>query len=239
MRRPRGRETKIFSADEVVEVVRVLLVEDDRMIGAAVVEALKDAAYAIDWVQDGELAIEAIRSETYEIVLLDLGLPIVDGLDVLKEIRSSSRLPVIILSARDALTERIRGLDLGADDYIVKPFEVGELLARMRAVMRREGSGASPILGNGRLQLDPATREASYFGESAVLSAREFALLQALLARPGTILSRSELERHIYGWSEEVESNAVEFLIHAVRKKLGATAIRNVRGVGWMVDRPS
>jgi two-component system OmpR family response regulator len=232
-------ECESSSADEVVESMRVLLVEDDRMIGAAVVEALKDAAYATDWVQDGEVAMEAIRGETYEIALLDLGLPLVDGLDVLKKIRASSRIPVIILTARDALTDRIRGLDLGADDYLVKPFEVGELLARMRAVMRREGSGASPILSNGKLQLDPATREASYFGEKAVLSAREFALLQALLTRPGTILSRSELERHIYGWSEEVESNAVEFLIHAVRKKLGAMAIRNVRSVGWMVDRPS
>lgn len=219
--------------------MRILLVEDDRMIGAAVAEALKDAAYAVDWVQDGELAVEAIRSETYEIALLDLGLPLVDGLDVLKQIRAGSRVPVIIITARDALDDRIQGLDLGADDYLVKPFEVGELLARMRAVMRREGSGASPILSNGKLRLDPATREASYLGEKMVLSAREFALLQALLAHPGTILSRSELERHIYGWSEEVESNAVEFLIHSVRKKLGAMAIRNVRGVGWMVDRPS
>lgn len=209
------------------------------MIGAAVVEALKDAAYAVDWIQDGEFAMEAINSETYEIVLLDLGLPLVDGLDVLKNLRAGSRLPVIILTARDALTDRIRGLDLGADDYLVKPFDVGELLARMRAVMRREGSGASPILSNGKIHLNPATREASYLGGKAVLSAREFALLQALLARPGVILSRSELERHIYGWSEEVESNAVEFLIHAVRKKLGAMAIRNVRGVGWMVDRSS
>lgn len=209
------------------------------MIGAAVVEALKDAAYAVDWIQDGELAMEAINSETYEIVLLDLGLPLVDGLDVLKNLRAGSRLPVIILTARDALTDRIGGLDLGADDYLVKPFDVGELLARMRAVMRREGSGASPILSNGKIHLNPATREASYLGGKAVLSAREFALLQALLARTGIILSRSELERHIYGWSEEVESNAVEFLIHAVRKKLGAMAIRNVRGVGWMVDRSS
>lgn len=205
------------------------------MIGAAVVEALKDAAYAVDWIQDGELAMEAINSETYEIVLLDLGLPLVDGLDVLKNLRAGSRLPVIILTARDALTDRIGGLDLGADDYLVKPFDVGELLARMRAVMRREGSGASPILSNGKIHLNPATREASYLGGKAVLSAREF----ALLARTGIILSRSELERHIYGWSEEVESNAVEFLIHAVRKKLGAMAIRNVRGVGWMVDRSS
>ncbi|MDH2386217.1 response regulator transcription factor [Bradyrhizobium sp. CER78] len=218
--------------------MRVLLVEDDRMIGAAVVEALRDAAYAVDWVRDGDLAIEASRSETYDIALLDLGLPLTDGLDVLKAIRATSmRLPVIILTARDALNDRIQGLDLGADDYLVKPFEIAELLARMRAVLRREGSGAPPVLTNGELHLDPATREADFCGEKAVLSAREFALLQALLNRPGTILSRAELERQIYGWSEEVESNAVEFLIHAVRRKLGAGAIRNVRGVGWMVDR--
>jgi two-component system OmpR family response regulator len=218
--------------------MRVLLVEDDKMIGAAISEALKDAAYAIDWVKDGDLAGEAIHSETYDIALLDLGLPDVDGLEVLKRIRSQKkRLPVIILTARDALGDRIDGLDLGADDYLVKPFEIGELLARMRAVLRREGSGSQPVLSNGKLELNPATREACYLGEEAVLSAREFALLQALLTRPGAILSRSELERHIYGWSEEVESNAVEFLIHAVRKKLGAKSIRNVRGVGWMVDR--
>jgi two-component system OmpR family response regulator len=218
--------------------MRVLLVEDDKMIGAAISEALKDAAYAIDWVKDGDLAGEAIHSETYDIALLDLGLPDVDGLEVLKRIRSEKkRLPVIILTARDALGDRIDGLDLGADDYLVKPFEIGELLARMRAVLRREGSGSQPVLSNGKLELNPATREASYLGEAAILSAREFALLQALLTRPGAILSRSELERHIYGWSEEVESNAVEFLIHAVRKKLGAKSIRNVRGVGWMVDR--
>lgn len=220
------------------QAMRVLLVEDDRMIGAAVVEAVRDAAYAVDWVRDGDLAVEASRSETYDIALLDLGLPLTDGLHVLKAIRAASmRLPVIILTARDALDDRIRGLDLGADDYLVKPFEIAELLARMRAVLRREGSGSAPVLTNGELQLDPATREAAFGGEKAVLSAREFALLQALLNRPGTILSRAELERQIYGWSEEVESNAVEFLIHAVRRKLGASAIRNVRGVGWMVDR--
>jgi len=220
------------------QAMRVLVVEDDRMIGAAVVEALRDAAYAVDWVRNGDLAIEASRSETYDIALLDLGLPLTDGLDVLKAIRErASRLPVIILTARDALNDRIRGLDLGADDYLVKPFEIAELLARMRAVLRREGSGAPPVLTNGELHLDPATREATFCEEKAVLSAREFALLQALLARPGTILSRAELERQIYGWREEVESNAVEFLIHAVRRKLGAAAIRNVRGVGWMVDR--
>jgi two-component system OmpR family response regulator len=146
---------------------------------------------------------------------------------------------VIIVTARDGVDDRIDGLDLGADDYLVKPFEIRELLARMRAVLRREGSGSLALLTNGKLSLDPATREASLLGQKSSLTAREFALLQALLARPGTILSRSELERQIYGWNEEVESNAIEFLIHMIRKKLGATAIRNVRGVGWMVDRPS
>jgi two-component system OmpR family response regulator len=220
--------------------MRILLIEDDRMIGTAVQQALKDAAYAVDWVTDGETAIHAAESEAYELALLDLGLPKLDGRDVLRRLRAfGRRLPVIIVTARDDVDDRIEGLDLGADDYLIKPFEIRELLARMRAVLRREGSGSSPLLGNGKLNLDPATREASFAGERAVLTAREFALLQALLARPGAILSRSELERQVYGWNEEVESNAIEFLIHTIRKKLGATAIRNVRGVGWMVDRQS
>jgi two-component system OmpR family response regulator len=220
--------------------MRVLLIEDDRMIGAAVVQALKDAAYAVDWVTDGGTAMHVAENEAYELALLDLGLPIADGREVLRQLRAlGRRLPVIIVTARDGVDDRIDGLDLGADDYLVKPFEIRELLARMRAVLRREGSGSLALLTNGRLSLDPATREASLLGQKSSLTAREFALLQALLARPGTILSRSELERQIYGWNEEVESNAIEFLIHMIRKKLGATAIRNVRGVGWMVDRPS
>jgi two-component system, OmpR family, response regulator len=220
--------------------MRVLLIEDDSMIGAAVVQALKDAAYAVDWVTDGETAIHAAESEIYELALLDLGLPKVDGREVLRRLRGPGRrLPVIIITARDGVEDRVDGLDLGADDYLTKPFEIRELLARMRAVLRREGGGSSPVLGNGKLNLDPATREASFLGESALLTAREFSLMQALLARPGAILSRSELEGRIYGWNEEVESNAIEFLIHTIRKKLGAAAIRNVRGVGWMVDRPS
>jgi len=218
--------------------MRVLLVEDDRMIGAAVAQALRDAAYAVDWVTDGEGAIEAARHETYDLALLDLGLPPPDGVDVLREFRRGDRrLPVIIVTARDAIDDRIHGLDLGADDYLVKPFEIRELLARMRAVLRRQGSGGSAILSNGGISLNPSTREVAQGGESWRLKAREFALLQALMLRPGAILSRGDLERHIYGWNEEVESNAVEFLIHAIRKKLGASAIRNVRGVGWMVDR--
>jgi two-component system OmpR family response regulator len=210
------------------------------MIGAAVEQALKDAAYAVDWVTDGETAIDVAGNEAYELALLDLGLPKADGRDVLRRIRAlDRRLPVIIVTARDGVDDRIEGLDLGADDYLIKPFEIRELLARMRAVLRREGSGSSPLLSNGELSLDPATREASFLGQTSRLTAREFALLQALLVRPGTILSRSDLERQIYGWNEEVESNSVEFLIHTIRRKLGATSIRNVRGVGWMVDRAS
>lgn len=210
------------------------------MVGAAVEQALKDAAYAVDWVRDGETALVAVASESYEVLLLDLGLPNMDGCSVLRRLRANGcKCPVIIVTARDGVDDRVDGLDLGADDYLVKPFEIRELLARMRAVLRREGSGASALLGNGNLSLDPATREASLCGQTAILTAREFALLQALLARPGTILSRSELERQLYGWNEEVESNAVEFLIHTIRRKLGAQAIRNVRGMGWMVDRAS
>jgi two-component system OmpR family response regulator len=220
--------------------VRVLLVEDDHMIGAAVTQALKDAAYAVDWVMDSETAMTATEAELYDLVVLDLGLPGPDGLEVLRRFRTSrGRLPVIIVTARDGIDERIEGLDLGADDYLVKPFEVRELLARMRAILRRQGSGSSPILSNGTISLDPATHEASHDGNTCRLTAREFALLRVLLSRPGTILSRNDLERHIYGWKEEVESNAVEFLIHAIRRKIGTAAIRNVRGVGWMVDRAS
>ena len=218
--------------------MRVLLVEDDRMIGEAVLQSLNDAAYAVDWVRDGQTALTAIGGQAYGVVLLDLGLPKKDGLEVLRLIRAKGILaPVVIISARDALEDRVRGLDRGADDYILKPFEMQELLARMRAVVRRQGGVAGPLLGGSALSLDPVTREASVNGKPTRLSGREFSLLQALMVRPGAILSRSELEDRIYGWNEEVESNAVEFLIHALRKKLGSTAIKNVRGVGWMISR--
>lgn len=218
--------------------MRVLLVEDDRMIGEAVLQSLNDAAYAVDWVRDGQAALTAIGSQAYGVVLLDLGLPRKDGLEVLRSIRAKGSLvPVVIITARDALEDRVRGLDLGADDYILKPFEMAELLARMRAVVRRQGGIAGPLLGGSALSLDPVTREASVNGKPTRLSGREFSLLQALMVRPGAILSRAELEDRIYGWNEEVESNAVEFLIHALRKKLGSAAIKNVRGVGWMISR--
>lgn len=220
--------------------MRILLVEDDRMIGEAVSTALKDAAYAVDWVQDGAAASLALENDEHQAVLLDLGLPRRDGLEVLRRLRQSGNaLPVIVITARDGVEDRIKGLDLGADDYLVKPFDVNELLARLRAVIRRRGGQAVPILGNGRVSLDPATREARSGDAAVLLSAREFALLQALLLRPGTILTRAELEERIYGWNEEVESNAVDFLIHGVRRKLGADVIRNVRGAGWLVDKAS
>ena len=219
--------------------MRVLLVEDDLMIGPAIQGALEDGAYAVDWVQNGQTALTSLACQHYDVILLDLGLPGKDGLDILGSIRAGDNpIPLLIITARDDLEDRLRGLDGGADDYLVKPFEMAELMARMRAVIRRKDGSAVPILSNGVISLDPTTREASTVdGKSAQLSSREFSLLQALLSRPGVILSRSDLEDRIYAWGQEVESNAVEFLIHALRRKLGAENIKNVRGVGWMVSK--
>jgi two-component system OmpR family response regulator len=219
--------------------MRVLLVEDDPMIGDAIQGALKDASYAADWVKNGQTALSALDSQYYDLVLLDLGLPGKDGLDVLATIRAKNNpVPLLIITARDGLHDRLCGLDGGADDYVAKPFEMAELLARMRAVLRRKGGSSTPVLSNGVVSLDTGTKEASLAaGEPVQLSNREFSLLHALLVRPGSILSRREIEDRIYGWGEEVESNAVEFLIHALRRKLGSSTIKNVRGVGWMVSK--
>lgn len=219
--------------------MRILLVEDDHMIGESVAESLKDAGYATDWIQDGESALTAIACQQYDLVLLDIGLPRRDGISVLRRVRQQqNRVPIIILTARDAIEDRIAGLDAGADDYLVKPFALGELNARIRAILRRESSTSGPQLSNGIISLDPATREACLYGNEPIrLSAREFSLLQTLLVRPGAILSRTELEEKIYGWGSEVESNAVEFLIHSLRKKFGSTTIKNIRGLGWMVAK--
>ncbi|MGH7193889.1 MAG: response regulator transcription factor [Candidatus Saccharimonadales bacterium] len=218
--------------------MRVLLVEDDQMIGEAVAQALRDAGYAVDWVRDGQAALDTIATQSYDVVLLDLGLPKKDGMGVLRSLRAKSNpVPVLVITARDGIDDRIQGLDSGADDYVLKPFEMRELLARMRAVIRRKGGVAGPVLSNGALSLDPATREATVNGAPVRLSNREYSLFQALMTRPGAILSRSELEDRIYGWGEEVESNAVEYLIHSLRRKLGSHSIKNVRGVGWMVSR--
>jgi len=218
--------------------MRILLVEDDGMIGEAVRDALEDASCAVDWVRDGQQALTAIKTHAYEAVLLDLGLPKVDGFNVLNSIRAGdSGVPVIVITARDAVADRIYGLDSGADDYVLKPFEMTELMARLRAIVRRRTGASAPVLSNGVISLDPATHEARSTGAPVRLSGREFALFQALMMRPGAILSRSELEDRIYGWNEEVESNAVEFLIHSLRRKLGSDTITNVRGVGWMVSK--
>ena len=218
--------------------MRVLLVEDDPMLGRAVGQALRDAAYAVDWLQDGRIAMAALAHHSFEMVLLDLGLPHRDGLQVLRDLRARhDTTPVLVITARDGIEQRIEGLDGGADDYLVKPFAVGELLARMRALGRRSASVHQPVLSNGVLSLDPATKMVTAAGGEHALSNREFALLRELLVRPGAVLSRAELEERIYSWGEEVESNVIEYVIHTLRRKLGAESIRNVRGLGWMVER--
>ncbi len=219
--------------------MRILLVEDDPMIGDAIQGALTDASYAADWVKNGLKALSALETQRYDMVLLDLGLPGKDGFEVLASIRARNNpVPLLILTARDSLDDRLRGLDGGADDYLLKPFDMAELLARMRAVLRRKDGSALPLLSNGVVSLDPVSKLATTESQRGVaLSSREFALLQALLMRPGAILSRSELEDRLYGWGNEVESNAIEFLIHSVRRKLGSHIIKNVRGMGWMVSK--
>jgi two-component system, OmpR family, response regulator len=217
--------------------MRVLLVEDDPMIGESIRTGLKHEDYVVDWVQDGRAAEIAIESEPYALVLLDLGLPRKDGLAVLASLRArKNRVPVLILTARDAVADRVKGLDLGADDYLVKPFDLDELAARMRAVLRRRAGRAEPVITHGELTLNPATREVAHRGQPVPVSAREFALLQALLERPGSALSRAQLEERLYGWGEEVASNAVEVHVHNLRKKLGEGVIRTVRGFGYSVS---
>ena len=219
--------------------MRLLLAEDDRMIGESVQRGLKQDGFAVDWVADGRAAELALAENVHDLLVLDLGLPRKEGLDVLRSMRQRGDLrPVLIVTARDAVTDRVAGLDAGADDYVVKPFELTELAARIRALLRRSAGRAEPVIAYGDIELFPVTREVRLRGVSVALSPREFAVLEALLARPGAILSRAQLEEKLYGWNEEVESNAVEVHIHALRRKLGSEAIRNVRGVGWMIAKP-
>jgi len=218
----------------------LLLAEDDTMIGEAVRAGLRRQGFAVDWVLDGVAAEQALLAEDYDACLLDLGLPRKAGLDVLRRLRErGSMLPVLVLTARDAITDRVDGLDAGADDYVVKPFDLAELAARIRAVTRRKGGRAQAAIEHGEITLDPATREVRRNGELVALSPREFALLQALLEHPGRILSRAQLEERLYGWGEEVESNVVEVHLHTLRRKLGANFIRNVRGVGYRIAPPA
>jgi DNA-binding response OmpR family regulator len=214
--------------------MRILLVEDDAMIGESVAEGLKAEGYAVDWVRDGKEAEVAVSATPYSLVVLDLGLPRRDGIDVLKGIRERRiDVPVLVMTARDTVRDRIKGLDAGADDYLVKPFDLDELTARARALMRRAAGRSEPVIERGPLSINPATREVTWRGESMSLSAREYGLLAALAERPGIVLSRAQLEEKLYGWNESVGSNAVEVHIHNVRKKLGEDVIRNVRGLGY------
>ncbi|MBI3382640.1 MAG: response regulator transcription factor [Aquabacterium sp.] len=218
--------------------MRLLLVEDDHMIGESVSDILRSEHYAVDWVKDGLLADSVLRTEAYDLVLLDLGLPGKDGIEVLRALRlSRNRTPVLIATARDAVEQRIAGLDAGADDYVLKPYDLGELLARVRALLRRAAGRAEPHYEHLGVTISPATREVSVAGQPVVLSSREWAVLELLLARPGAVLSRSQLEEKIFGWEDGVVSNAVEVYIHGLRKKLGAGLILNVRGVGYMVPK--
>jgi len=216
--------------------MRILLIEDDPMIGNSLAKALRDLGMSVDWITDGLDGEEALAAGEHTLVLLNLGLPGKQGLQLLKAIRTAgSRVPIIIITARDELDGRVASLDLGADDYLAKPFAVRELVARMNAVLRRQSGLAQSIMEAGDMTLDLDTHELRYHGTQIVLPAREFSLMRALMERPGTILSRAQLEERLYGWGEEVESDAVEVLIHSVRKKLDREVIRNVRGAGWMV----
>ena len=218
--------------------MRLLLVEDDTMIGEAVQDLLRAEHHAVDWARDANAADTALRTQSYDLVLLDLGLPGRDGLSVLRDMRTRrDRTPVLIATARDAVAQRVEGLDAGADDYLLKPYDMDELLARIRALTRRAAGRAEPSYEHDGVTITPATREAMVNGQPVILSAREWAVLESLLARPGAVLSRQQLEDKLYGWGDEVSSNAVEVYIHGLRKKLGAGLIINVRGVGYMVPK--
>jgi two-component system, OmpR family, response regulator QseB len=218
--------------------MRVLVVEDDPMIGRAVADGLQGDGYAVDWVRDGEAAELALKHGPYDLAVLDLGLPRKDGFEVLKSLRRARiEVPMLIITARDAVADRIAGLDHGADDYLVKPFDLDELLARARAVVRRRAGRGSPEIAYGALHLNPARREVSWRGNRVELSAREFAVLEALMREPGTVVSRARLEDSVYGWGEEVGSNSIEVHLHHLRRKLDPALIRNVRGVGYRVAR--
>jgi len=219
--------------------MRLLLVEDDPMIGEAIRAGLKREGFTVDWVHDAAAATQVLRTDPFELLLLDLGLPQADGLTLLKSLRQrGTALPVLIITARDAVADRVAGLDAGADDYLIKPFDLDELAARIRALLRRKSGRSTAGLEHLGVRLEPATHRVTRDGAEVALSPREFALLELLLERPGTILSRAQIEERLYGWGEEVESNAVEVHIHGLRRKLGAQFILTVRGVGYRV-RPA
>ncbi|QRM19262.1 response regulator [Dechloromonas sp. TW-R-39-2] len=219
--------------------MRILLVEDDLQLGDGLTVGLRQSGFAVDWVRDGEMADLALSTETFDLLVLDLGLPKLSGMEVLKRLRGRSQmLPVLILTARDATGDKVLGLDAGADDYLVKPIDLDELAARIRALTRRTAGRAAPLLTHGDLALDPAAHTVTLAGQIVELSSREFSLLQMLLENTGRVLSRSQLEQSVYGWHDEPESNALEVHIHHLRKKLGSHLIRTLRGVGYTIAKP-
>ena len=217
--------------------MRILVVEDDEMIGESVVAFLESEGYAVDWVTDGRAALLALKTTPFSLCLLDLGLPGKDGLQVLKEMRNDhNTTPVLVTTARDTIDDRISGLDNGADDYLIKPYDLDELVARIRAVIRRAAGRADPVIVRGALRILPATREVTYNDEPVILSSKEYALLTALAEREGVVWSRSQLEERLYNWDNTVGSNAIEVHIHHLRKKLSDSAIKTVRGVGYLLE---
>ena len=218
--------------------MRVLLVEDDALLGAAIQAGLEQSDYTVDWLRDGAQAASALRTAEPDLLILDIGLPGRSGLEILAELRArGSSLPVLLLTARDTVSDRIAGLDRGADDYLVKPFDLGELTARLRAIARRRGGRAEAVIRHGDLVLDPASRAVTRAGESVSLSAKATMILEALLERPGIPVSRERLELTLYGWNEGVDSNTIEVHVHHLRKKLGKDLIRTVRGLGYMIPK--
>lgn len=220
--------------------MRLLLVEDDRLLGDGIRTGLRQEGYAVDWLDDGEAAWQALESDLFDLLVLDLGLPRLSGLELLARLRKAGhRLPVLVLTARDTVADRVRGLDGGADDYLTKPFDLDELAARLRALLRRSAGRAAPLIVHRDLELDPAARTVRRAGVAVELSSREFALLHLLLEQRGSVLTRTRLEEAMYGWDMEVESNTLEVYVHHLRRKLGGELIRTVRGVGYLIDKPA
>jgi len=218
--------------------MRLLLVEDDIMLGEALQDALQPHNYVVDWVKDGESALKLLRNITFELIVLDIGLPGIDGIEVLKTLRQEKFiLPVLLLTARDGLNDRVTGLDCGADDYLLKPFDLDELLARLRALSRRAAGRAVSTIQHGDLHINPDSQSVFYQDNPVILSRREYMLLLTLLENEGRVLSREQLEHSLYGWSDDVESNALEVHIHHIRKKISLDLIRTVRGVGYTINK--
>jgi two-component system response regulator QseB len=218
--------------------MRILLVEDDAGLGEGIRTALKPEGYTVDWLRDGRSALHALTHESFDLAVLDLGLPRMDGLEVRRQLRAAANpVPVLVLTARDATADRIAGLDAGADDYLIKPFDVSELKARLRALLRRSFNRPQPALEYDGISLDPASQTVTWRGQPVSLQRKEFILLHELIAQPGRVLTRDKLQQVLYGWGEEVESNAIEVHIHHLRRKFTPELIRTVRGVGYLVDK--